>query len=145
MIALGLPRNHEIPTNSNPNWYDLGMCGPQRIDLQNRDEYCGRFRTPSLRDVAIRRSFFHNGVLHTLKEAVGFYAQRDTHPEKSYPRDRSGVLRKFNNLPDKYHRNVETGTPFGGAEGSTPPLDDAAIDDVIAFLKTLTDGYRQEH
>jgi len=144
LIALGVPRNPEVPANSNPDWYDLGMCGPQRTDLQKRHEYCGRFRTPSLRNVATRSSFFHNGVFHTLKEVVEFYARRDTHPDKWYPRDRSGTLQKFNDLPDKYNGNIEMGTPFGGEEGSNPSLDDAAIDDVIAFLKTLTDGYRQE-
>jgi len=68
----------------------------------------------------------------------------DTHPEKWYPRDRSGALRKFDDLPDKYHRNVDNGMPFGGREGGNPALNDAAVNDVIAFLNTLTDGYRQE-
>ena len=50
--------------------------------------------TPSLRNVAMRRSFFHNGVFHTLKEAVAFYAQRDTNPEKWYPRNHDGTVAK---------------------------------------------------
>src|SRR5262249_30651957 len=44
LIALGLPRNPEIPANADPNYYDLGLCGPQRADLADRSEYCGLFR-----------------------------------------------------------------------------------------------------
>ena len=48
--------------------------------------------TPSLRNVATRRTFFHNGVFHTLKEVIEFYAQRDTNPHKWYPMDRHGIV-----------------------------------------------------
>ena len=35
---------------------------------------------PTLRNVATRAVFFHNGVIHSLDDAVKFYAQRDTQP-----------------------------------------------------------------
>jgi cytochrome c peroxidase len=145
LIALGAPRNNQIPANSNPDWYDLGLCGPARTDLRDREEYCGRFMTPSLRNVATRRVFFHNGAFHTLREVVQFYAQRDTNPEKWYPRSTDGRVRKFNDLPAKYHPNVETGPPFGGSRGGRPALTDEEVDEIVAFLGTLTDGYRVDH
>ncbi len=141
LVALGVPRNREIPANSDSGWYDLGLCGPERIDLRSRDDYCGRFRTPSLRNVATRKVFFHNGVFHSLKEAVEFYSQRDTNPEKWYPRNSQGVVVKFDDLPPKYQGNVETGSPFGKSAGAKPPLTDDEIADIVTFLETLTDGF----
>jgi cytochrome c peroxidase len=141
LIALGVPRNSQIPANSDRHWYDLGMCGPERMDLHSKTQYCGRFMTPSLRNVATRRSFFHNGVFHTLREVIEFYAQRDTNPEKWYPRNRDGIILKFDDLPEKYRGNVETGSPFGRPLGAAPALNDDEIQDIIEFLKTLTDGF----
>ncbi|HWI25866.1 MAG TPA: cytochrome c peroxidase, partial [Stellaceae bacterium] len=64
--ALGVPRNKQIPANADPAYHDLGLCGPLRTDLSDHPEYCGLFMTPSLRNVATRHSFFHNGVFHDL-------------------------------------------------------------------------------
>lgn len=60
LIAIGVPRNRALPANRDPHFYDLGACGPQRTDLKGRDEFCGIFRTPTLRNVALKKSFFHN-------------------------------------------------------------------------------------
>jgi cytochrome c peroxidase len=49
------------------------IFGGQIINLVAHGEYCGMFRTPSLRNVAIRRVFFHNGLVHRLEDAVRFY------------------------------------------------------------------------
>jgi cytochrome c peroxidase len=140
-VALGAPRNYRIPANSNSSWYDLGLCGPERMDLRTEEKYCGQFRTPSLRNTATRGAFFHNGVFHTLKEVVEFYVQRDTNPEKWYPRNGRGLPLKFDDLPPKYRSNVETGAPFGLTAGARPALNSGEIEAVVAFLKTLTDGY----
>jgi cytochrome c peroxidase len=140
-VALGAPRNYRIPANSNPSWYDLGLCGPERTDLRTEEKYCGQFRTPSLRNTATRGAFFHNRVFHTLKEVVEFYVQRDTNPEKWYPRNGRGLPLKFDDLPPKYRSNVETGAPFGLTAGARPALNSGEIEAVVAFLKTLTDGY----
>jgi len=142
--ALGVPRNREIPANRNPNWYDLGLCGPERKDLQSRPMYCGQFRTPTLRNVALRSMFFHNGRVHTLREAVAFYAQRDTLPQKWYPLAMDGLANKFDDLPPQYRPNIEMAAPFGGAAGAAPPLNDEEIDAIVAFLGTLTDGFAQD-
>ena len=141
-IALGLPRNKAIPANADPAWHDLGLCGPLRADFTGKADYCGLFRTPSLRNVALRKTFFHNGLVHTLREAVAFYVERDTQPEKWYPRAADGRLAKFDDLPAQYVTNVNTDPPFGGQPGDTPALSPAEIDDIVTFLTTLTDGYR---
>ncbi len=142
LIALGVPRNRALSVNQDPNFYDLGACGPERTDLKNHTEYCGLFRTPSLRNVALRSTFFHNGLVHTLEEAVRFYTERDTQPEKWYSRDANGQFVKFDDLPKRYHDNVNFDPPFGGRAGDKPVLDEAEIQDIVAFLKTLTDGYQ---
>ena len=54
------------------------------------------------------------------------------------------ALKKFDDLPAVYHPNINTDPPFGRGVGDKPALNDAEIRDVIAFLKTLTDGYRVE-
>ncbi|HEY1983065.1 MAG TPA: cytochrome c peroxidase [Xanthobacteraceae bacterium] len=141
LIALGVPRSGDIPANTDPHYFDLGACGPLRTDLAGRGDYCGRFITPTLRNVALRRTFFHNGKVHTLREAIAFYAERDSEPEKWYPRDASGRVLKYDDLPEIYRDNVNMDPPFGGKPGDPPALSATEIDDVIAFLNTLTDGY----
>ena len=80
-----MPRNREIPANADPHYFDLGVCGPLRTDLAGHGEYCGRFLTPTLRNVALRQTFFHNGAVHTLREAIEFYVERDTDPGQMVP------------------------------------------------------------
>ncbi|MGX6999163.1 cytochrome-c peroxidase [Caballeronia sp. KNU42] len=141
LIALGVPRNRALHINRNPKYFDLGACGPERRDLKGQSEYCGIFRTPSLRNVATRKVFFHNGIYHSLDEAVRFYVQRDTNPEKFYPVVH-GKVQKFDDLPRRYWANVNTEPPFDRKPGEKPALDEAEIKDVVAFLNTLTDGYQ---
>jgi cytochrome c peroxidase len=143
--ALGAPRNKDIPANSDPNYYDLGLCGPSRKDYADTAEYCGLFKTPSLRNVATRKVFFHNGVFRSLEEVMHFYVERDTNPAKWYPRLANGEIDRYNDLPTQYKQNIDViDAPFDRKEGDEPALNDAEIADVIAFLKTLTDGYRPE-
>jgi len=144
LIALGAPRNAAIPANSDPDFFDLGLCGPLRSDLRGSAEYCGRFKTSSLRNTATRRVFFHNGIFRTLRQVIEFYVQRDTNPEKWYPRDGDGRVRKFDDLPAAYDANVDAAPPFGGRPGDKPALSDDEIEDLIAFLQTLTDGFLPE-
>jgi cytochrome c peroxidase len=139
-IALGVPRNRKIPANANRDYYDLGLCGPERRDFFGRKEYCGLFRAPTLRNVAVRRSFFHNGVFHELRQAVEFYVERDLYPEKWYGRDRGGHVELYDDLPAQFQDNVNREPPFDRKPGEAPALSKDEIEDVIAFLKTLTDA-----
>ena len=138
---LGVPRNDAIPDNADAAYVDLGLCGPQRTDLANRPDLCGAFKVPTLRNVARTAPYFHNGRFATLQEVVGFYVRRDTNPEEWYPTGASGV-QKFNDLPASMHRNVNTTeAPYNRKLGDAPALNPAEIEDVVAFLKTLDDGY----
>ena len=83
--ALGVPRNPNLALNANPDYYDLGICGPYRADLTKQTQYCGMFLTPTLRNAATRHVFFHNGVYHNLQQVLDFYDFRDTEPGKIYP------------------------------------------------------------
>jgi len=135
-----VPRNRALPANRDPAFFDLGLCGPLRTDLVAHPEYCGMFRTPSLRNVALRQRFFHNGAIRTLRDAVAFYATRDTDPSHWYPQShgRPG----YDDLPEKYWGNVSHEVPFQPLPGGRPRLDDREIDDIVAFLRTLTDGWK---
>ena len=84
-------------------------------------ENMGRFRTVSLRNIALTAPYMHDGSVETLEAVLDFYAA--------------------------HGRNVTRG-PFKG-DGRRNPLKDPIIDkirldardkaDIIAFLKTLTD------
>jgi cytochrome c peroxidase len=124
--ALGVPRNPAIPANSDPYFFDLGLCGPLRADLRQERQYCGYFRTPTLRNVARRRYFFHNGRFDNLTDVLHFYAER---PQET------------DDLPTRYRANVDTSdAPLNRVRGEPPALSDAEIEELIAFLRTLDDA-----
>lgn len=145
MIALAVPRNKELEETHSASSYDLGLCGPDRKDLQERPEYCGLFRTPTLRNVATRKVFFHNGFYKTLRDAVAFYVLRDTHPERVYPADTYGKVMRYNDLPTQYQANINKDPPFGERMDNKPALSEKEIEAIVAFLQTLTDGYIPPH
>lgn len=146
--ALSVPRNQRIPANADPGYFDLGLCGPLRRDHAparpgDPDRYCGMFKTPVLRNVTTRKVFMHNGVFRSLREVLRFYATRDTRPASWYPKDAQGRVRKFDDLPEAYAGNVDRQAPLDGrAAGTAPALSEQDIDDLLAFLGTLTDGYQ---
>lgn len=140
-VNVGVPRNPRIAANADPNYYDLGLCGPVRQDFAGRREYCGFFRSPTVRNSAIREVFFHNAAFTSLREVLNFYNERDLHPEKYYPRNADGSTHKFDDLPPGYPDNVDHDPPLDRKPGEAPALTEAEIDDLLAFLRTLTDGY----
>ena len=138
---LGVPRNPLIARNADPAYFDLGLC--ERADLAARTDLCCAFKVPSLRNVAQRQAFFHNGHFTSLKDAVTFYVQRETNPEKWYPINADGSVAKFDDLPAPYRANVNTvEVPYNRGLGDAPALSEAEVDAVTAFLKTRSDGYK---
>jgi cytochrome c peroxidase len=135
--AVAVPRNRALPATRDPNYFDLGLCERAGDDYKAQTkEFCGRFRAPSLRNVAVRTSFMHNGAFSSLRDVVAFYATRATNPKRWY---KSGIV--FDDLPERYRQNVNVDkAPYNRHEGQTPPLDDAEIDALVAFLGTLTDA-----
>jgi cytochrome c peroxidase len=138
--ALGVPRNPAIPANADPLFFDLGLCGPSRSDLTD-PALCGKFKVPTLRNVALTAPYFHNGAIATLRDVVRFYATRDTDPAAWYPMSGGAPLR-FDDLPAAWRANVNTTeAPYDRAPGQAPRLTDDEIDRIVDFLMTLTDGY----
>jgi cytochrome c peroxidase len=139
--ALGVPRNRQLSVNRDGHYYDEGLCGPLRKDV-GRDSDCGLFKTPTLRNVATRRVFFHNGEVHSLEDAVRFYVEREARPERWYPRRADGTVAMYDDLPAVHRMNVDVSDPpFNRRRGEEPALNEQEIRDVVAFLKTLTDNY----
>ena len=148
LYATGIPRNRAIPDNANPGFFDLGLCGPTRTRPAlganvpasvSIDSFCGTFKMPVLRNVATREAFMHNGVFKTVKEVVEFYATRNSNPTRWY-----GPAGVPNDLPVAYLPNIQKDKPpFNQPAEAGPVLTPAEIDDLVEFLKTLTDGYKR--
>ncbi|MGQ0674949.1 MAG: cytochrome-c peroxidase [Rhodospirillales bacterium] len=50
-----------------------GLADPGRFEVTGAEEDRGKFRTPSLRNVALTRPYMHDGSIATLEEVVEFY------------------------------------------------------------------------
>ena len=143
--ALGAPRNFALGVNENPDYFDLGICGPTRTDMATQTQFCGMFATPTLRNVATRRAFFHNGVFQTLQQVLDFYNFRDTDPQKVYWRGPDGTVLKYDDVPVRFQVNIDVADPpFDRHLGETPAMTAQDESDIIAFLQTLTDGYKPD-
>ena len=84
----------------------------------------GKFKVPSLRNVAITPPYMHNGIFTTLRQVVSFYNTRDTAPER--------------------WGDPEVPATVNHDELGDLGLTEQEVDDIVAFLKTLTDGYVAE-
>ncbi|MDY7574787.1 cytochrome-c peroxidase [Actimicrobium sp. CCI2.3] len=144
--ATGIPRNKLIPDNANPGFYDLGLCGPKRTRPAlganvpgniSIEKFCGTFRMVSLRNVANRQAFMHNGFFKDLHDVVAFYSTRNSDPKRWY-----GSTGIPNDLPVAYQTNiVNDRAPFDRPKSAGPLLNQGEIQDIVAFLGTLSDGY----
>ena len=143
--ALAAPRNPALADTRDPGYFDLGVCGPIRKDIADQTQFCGMFKTPTLRNTARRRTFFHNGVFQTLQQVMDFYNFRDTKPEKVYPLGADGKVEKYNDIPVQFHGNVDVSDPpFNRHPGDVPAMTTQDETDIIAYLQTLNDGYVPE-
>lgn len=130
---------HNIGTPANPALIAQGQAGPdrglrERSDITDRAQE-GRFKVPSLRNVAVTGPYMHNGVFQDLRTTILFY-------------------NKYNSTAAARQVDPETGKPWAAPQvpetlslkelQSGPALDDRRIDALVAFLKTLTDR-RYEH
>lgn len=120
---LGIPKNLNNPHYKVPAKYFL--LTPDSVDLglgaivKSKNEN-GKFRVPTLRNVELTFPYGHNGYFKTLDEIVHFYNVRDVSgefPSAEYP---STVNRE------------EMGN-LGLTAGEEA--------DIVAFMKTLTDGF----
>ncbi|WP_233489155.1 cytochrome-c peroxidase [Rhodovulum sp. 12E13] len=127
---IGTPENRRLrEMNGVPlGTVDEGLAGNPAVDDPAQRH---KFRTPTLRNVAVTGPYMHNGVFEDLRTVVLFYNTYNTRSE----------ARKI---------NPETGAPFGPPMvpqtisleelEQGPALDDQRIDALVAFLETLTDA-----
>jgi len=132
--------SHPVASQARGAEADLGLCRSGRAGLTDDPSFCGRFRTPTLRNVALRASFFHNGSVKSLRDAVAFYATRDTDPARWYSRNADGSVRIYDDLPAGMAPFVDHEVPFEPRPDGRPRLDERDVDDIVAFLRTLTDA-----
>nr|WP_319247441.1 cytochrome c peroxidase [uncultured Celeribacter sp.] len=129
---------HNIGVPENGALRDMNGVGRGTTDrglVQNAmvgevPEMVGKFKVPTLRNVAVTGPYMHNGVFEDLRTVVLFYNTYNTKSE----------ARKI---------NPETGEPFEPPEvpqnlsleelETGPALEDREIDALVAFMKTLTD------
>ncbi len=102
----------------------------------------GKEKVPTLRNVDLRptknfiKAYGHNGYFKSLEEIVHFYNTRDVLPScATMPAWSKTPIGKVCWDPPEYAGNMNT-TEVGNL-GLTP-ADEKAI---VAFLKTLSDGY----
>ena len=92
-----------------------------------------RFRTPSLRNVAVTAPYMHNGMLVTLEEVLAFYDRgRSENPNVSNRRRRRGDDDRADEPPGP------PGTLSGRFRG-VDDMTDQQMQDIIVFLRALTD------
>jgi cytochrome c peroxidase len=157
--SVGIPRNWRIAANQagtplpyvpkngaelgDPayyDYYDLGLCGPQRADLAERRSLCGAFKVPTLRNVAVKQNYFHNGAYDNLQDVVTWYVTRDTDPTRWYRKADGSVDGVYNDLPSVLQPSINIlEVPYNPK--SAPSLTGDEINLIVDFLCTLTDGY----
>lgn len=124
---LGIPSNPEVATLSGDSSPDRGLGTRTGFDDGSQ---LGKFKTPTLRNVAVTGPYMHNGVFSELRTVVEFYD-------------------RFNN-PEQRALNPETGAPWREAEVSEgvqlellevgDPMTDLQVESMVCFLRTLTDA-----
>ena len=163
---LGLPKNVKLPWYSedtpdqwgftaNPlgfGFTDEGMGlfldgyygAPPDLDWGLQlPQFEGKFQTSTARDAAkvpypgFVKAYMHNGYLTSLKEVVHFYNTRDVYPYNVLSGNcPKGTVEKVTCWPMPEDPNNENTTI--GKLG----LSSQEEDDIVAFLKTLVDGYK---
>jgi cytochrome c peroxidase len=135
--AVAVPRNRKLPSTKKVEAFDLGLCERKDTRISSSDEmWCSSFRTPTLRNVAVRQAFMHNGAFTSLRDVVAFYATRATDPARWYKHKV-----KFDDVPSKFRGQVNVNSiPYNRRPGDAPALNDLEIDAIVAFLRTLTDA-----
>jgi cytochrome c peroxidase len=146
---LGVPKNpanpfYKMPRKWNPagrNWVDLGLGAflmSQGYAPEVYEPELGKVKVPTLRNVDLRpsagfvKAFAHNGYFKSLKAIVHFYNTRDTLPTCSNSAQTPGL----DCWPAPEYAPTVNHDELGNL-GLTEEEEDA----VVAFLKTLSDGY----
>ena len=123
---------HRGPMLSDFNMHAEGVAENPLLAEPDAGDGRFRFRTPTLRNVAITAPYMHNGMIGTLEEVLAFYDRgRSENPNVSNRRRRRG----------DGDRDDVPATP-GRLSGRFRGVDDMTVqqqEDIIAFLEALTD------
>jgi cytochrome c peroxidase len=141
---LGVPRNpdnrfYTLGSGFNPagmDFVDLGLGGRGDLATDPRAED-GKFKVPSLRNVAITGPYMHNGYFKDLRALVRFYNDRDLRSvcaDARWTREADAEAQGCWPAP-------EVAGNVNRDELGNLGLTDEEIDAIVAFMKTLTDGY----
>lgn len=126
---IGTPVNHAVrkANGSKKGHIDRGLLDNPKVD---DPQQAGKFKVPTLRNVAVTGPYMHNGVFKDLRTVLLFY-------------------NKYNSRSRKRQINPETGEQWAVPEVAEnialqelqtgPALDDKRIDALLAFLHMLTD------
>jgi cytochrome c peroxidase len=114
---IGVPRNTAITM---PDVEGLAATAKTGGDTSLR----GKFRVPSLRNVAVTAPYMHNGVFGDLHTVLEFYNTRDTDPA------RWAAIGE-----------IEVPETVNHAELGNLKLTAHELESLEAFLRTLTDGF----
>ena len=136
---LGVPRNPDNP------FYALGKAynprGTKFVDkglggfVKKRGED-GKFKVPTLRNIALTAPYMHNGYFKTLRGVVAFYNDRDVRPACKGEATEAVALARGCWPKPELARNVNK------EELGRLKLTEQEVDDIVAFMEALTDGYR---
>jgi len=124
---IGIPENQALREKSARFEPDIGLLANPRVDDRSQE---GKFRVPSLRNVAVTGPYMHNGVFEELETAILFYDKYllSTASSQTNPETGTGW-----GQPETAE-NVEV-TLLRGGQPITPQRASA----LAAFLRTLTD------
>ena len=127
---VGCDRCHEGPMFSDFDHHAEGVAEHPLLAQPDAGAGRFRFRTPTLRNVALTAPYMHNGMLATLQDVLRFYDNgRSENPNVSNDRDRDGDRR----------RNDNGLARVSGQFRRVDDMSDGEMADIIAFLNALTD------
>ncbi len=133
---LGVPRNPENPFYGLPRHFN--PAGTKHLDrglggFVNKRSEDGKFKVPTIRNIARTAPYMHNGYFKTLSGVVAFYNDRDVRPKCKKPVAEASAMAQGCWPKPEISRNLNT------AEMGRLGLTDAEIDDIVAFMHTLND------
>lgn len=131
---IGVPKNTELRTLNGVTDIDLGLFLNPVVEGDENQK--GKFKVPTLRNIAVTEPYMHNGVFNTLEAVIQFYEHT-----------------KFRAIggEELYPNNPETGLPWAAAEvnmnishdllgANDIELGERQVDALVCFMMSLTDA-----
>ena len=125
---VGCDRCHEGPMFSDFDLHAEGVREHPKLAEPDAGTRRFRFRTPSLRNVALTAPYMHNGMLRTLEDVLRFYDRgRSENPNVVDRRD------------DDDDDDRDGLAQLSGRFRRVDDMNDREMRDIIAFLQSLSD------